>query len=371
MTATAEFVDLYDILRIAETADEKQITEAIRSERRTWQKRAAQSDPQRRADAEKRMQQLDEAERVLKDQAKRRQFNAERAAYRPPTQRVSPEDQTGTRNWLMIAKQYMANGNPHGANYAAREAITQTAANHEAWYIRATSSFFMGNAADAEYEFHEAIRIQPDEPDYHFDLAEAYSAQGKLREALSEYETALRLVPSNPVYKTAIADVFLRQGKAEEALNLMEDVVKAEPDQEVFQYYLAWALHDVNIKRWTSVAGGRVVITSPEQIALTRKMSGRALKLKFKDADLRHELEKNMKIANDAEEMIWIHSSNLGGYAFGLFVSFVGIFAAYGLGLVPLGLIIWMYVARHRKPRWQFQAKAAGVPVSSSTGSRY
>lgn len=359
-TATASFVDFYDILTLPETADADRVKTAIRDQRRIWNKRAGQSDPVQKSVAEQRIRELAEAERVLLNASSRQQYDSTRVqnkarAAAESAAATGASTSAGLRDWMTEARQFYAAGNVHAANYAAREAIATNGANHEAWNVRANSSFVLSNYADAGFEFREAIRLQPHNPAYHFDYGEAHAATGSWADALAEYETALRQVPGNPVYKTAIANVYLHTDKAAEALVLMEEVVKAVPDVEVFQYYLATALHDVNLEKWSRLGTGAYMITSPAQIAVTREMSGRALKLKFSDEALRASLQDNLRLADVAEASKWTMSGNILWYLGGLVLGIL-LIGANGLGLLVVALVVVTFVLRHHKPQWKFNA---------------
>jgi curved DNA-binding protein CbpA len=350
-----DVLDFYRLLGVAETADSESIKKAIREQRRTWNKRAGQSDPTRRAQAEERIRQIAEAERVLLDPHRREAFDRQ---VKPAWDAAphGPAASSGTRDWMAAAREYAASGNAASALYAAREAISHDGASHEAWSIRANSSFVLGNFQDAEFEFKEAIRLQPDNPEYHFDLAEAYTGRHEWKSALDEYEMSLRLAPGNPVYRTAIANVYIQNAVPERALALMDAVVKEHPNVAVFQYYLALALHDTNLAKWTKLRNGKFLITSPAQIAVTRDMSGRALGLRFDDPPLRASLEDNLRFADQAEAMTWFHSQ-LGGYALTVVVGLIILAFSPIVGILVVAGAVALYVATHRMPRWKHQAK--------------
>jgi tetratricopeptide (TPR) repeat protein len=359
MLATQEFVNFYDILPgIVETSDPKAIKDAIREQRQVWNKRAAQADPVKREQAQKRVRDLAEAERVLLNPERKRAFDQERLQYRPQ-ENVAAQAGAAGRDWLMLAREYFERGNAPSAYYAAREAIAQNGANHEAWAIRANSSFLMGEYRDAGFEFREAIRLKPDSPEYHFDYGEAYAALGALTEARGEYEAALRLVPGNPLYRTAIANVFLKEGQPEKALALLEDVVREYPNVPGFQYYLALAIERVQLTKWSRLKNGNWVITSQAQIDVTREMSGRALNLNFDDEQLRRSLQENLALADKAAQVKWFHS-NIMPWGIALLIG-LALIAAKGLGLVIVIAVAVLYTVTHRMPTWKHSAKAGNI----------
>ena len=356
-TTTTTFVDFYEILNLPETADQDRIKEAIRTERRIWNKRAGQSDPVAKSLAEQRIRELAEAERVLLDASKRKQYDSTRVQDKARAAASSAAATTpeGNRDWLAQARDYYAGGNAHAANYAAREAIATNGADHEAWSIRANSSFALGNYADSGFEFREAIRLQPQNAGYHFEYGEAHAAAGNHADAIAEYETALKLVPGDPLYKTAIANIYLQTNKASEALSLMEEVVQAAPEVEVFHYYLAAALHDVTLEKWSRLRSGSYLITSPEQIQVTRKMSNRALKLNFTDEGLRSSIKDNLRLADQAEAVKWTLSAN-GLWYLGALVIGLALIAANGIGIPAVLVVGGVYYMRHHKPQWKYNA---------------
>ncbi len=355
MTATQEFVNFYEILPgVVETSDESNIRKAIREQRQIWNKRAAQADPVKREQAQKRVRDLGEAERVLLDPAKKKAFDQQARQYRPQ-EASSAQVGAGGRDWLVVAREYFDRGNYASAKYAAREAISHGGANHEAWSIRANSSFNMGEFQDANFEFKEAISLKPDSAEYHFDYGDAFAQLGQLPQARGEYEAALRIEPGNPLYRTAVASIQLRQGEEAKALAVMEDVVQEYPDQQFFQYYLALAIEAVQDSKWSVTSDGKLMITSEAQIDITRQMSGRALKLKFDDEPLRNSLKRNLELADNAATMKWYHSS-VGQWAIALVIS-LAMIAYYGVGLILAAAVIALYVVTHRRPQWKQNAR--------------
>lgn len=355
---TDEFVNYYEILGVAETAEDATIKKAIRDERRMWNKRACQSDPVKRALAEARVRHLGQAERVLLDPTRRHQFDQHVRQYRPVNGQAAQVVQGG-RDWLVLAREYFARGSAPSAYYCAREAISANGANHEAWAIRANSSFIMGNYKDAGFEFREAISLKPDSPEYHFDYAEAFLATGALSQALGEYEAALRLSPGEPMYRTAIANIYLQQGAIDKALGLMEAVVREYPDQQIFQYYLALALEQVNLSKWTQLQSGARCITSEAQIAVTYEMSGRALQLRFDDAPLRASLQENIDLANRAAEIRWYHVG-FGAWAIA-FVVGLALIPVKGIGLLIVAAVVAGYALTHRMPVWKHNSRRLDI----------
>lgn len=330
---TTSFVDFYEVLQIAASADDDQIRKAIKTERRTWVKRQSAADPKRRVEAEERVRQIDEAEKVLLNEAARQRFDRQKANHRPDAAPAALGD--GDQDWVERAQVYLDAGNAHFAGYAAREATRNDGSSHRAWSLRARSSLLLGKTADAVFEFNEAIRLEPTRAEHHFDLGSVHEAAEQWKEALACYETAAKLEPSEPLYRVSIASVYLQNDLPQKALPLMEEIVRAHPDVEPFQYYLATALNEVTILALTLLRDGTRVITKPEQIDLVKKNVGRARGLKFVDPELRAMLDHNYKLATEAEAIKWRMPGK------GLMVGIVGAGADMGCA----GGFIAMWVA--------------------------
>jgi predicted Zn-dependent protease len=349
---TQTFLNFYELLALAPSASPDEIREAVRKQRRQWVKRQASADPAKRAEAEVKVRQLDEAERTLLDPVLRGGFDEQLRNYRPPA--PTPDGQAG--DWLAKAQVYLDQGHVAAAHVAAREAINQRGSDDAAWYIRAHASFLMGQARDAEYEFAEAIRLQPANPDYHFDLGDVLAQQEKWDSALREYETALRFQPRNPQYRTAIAQVYCATDKARQALAIMEQVVAEFGDDEVFRYYLAVALHDSAVESMSEFSDGHLP-TSEAQVAIAERHAARIEGLRIDNSDTRELASGLRELARESRKPRWLPSGHLKAYIF----TFLGLLLLSGLvdgfaafiWLVAAGGLVWVYVYRHRKPTWQ------------------
>jgi tetratricopeptide (TPR) repeat protein len=369
---TTQFVDLYQVLQVPATAIEEEIRSAVTKQRRQWVKRQTSADPDRRAEAEARVRDIDRAEQVLLNQLTRQGYDRERAGQRPSEQEAPGGEITGS--WIDKAREYLLADNPGAANYAAREAIGKEGDDAEAWFLRAHSSFLLGNGRDAGYEFVEAIRLRPDSALYHYGFAEAFAAQEKWKEALTEYEHALRLDPGNPEYRTSIAVAYLQDDKADRAVELMEALVAEFPGVEVYKYYFALALYDNALDSLGQIKpfvyNGRMVdaggysVVSEAQAEWVERQSRRINALQCKNPEAAGLAQRLMEMAVEARTVRW----NLDGSGpwIGAFVvlglipffgGFSGSAGASFFGLIVGGLIAAGFTATRRLPGWKHKAK--------------
>lgn len=371
---TSQFVNLYEVLQIGQTSGTEEIRKAITKQRRQWIKRQGSADPDRRAEAEARVRDIDRAEKVLLDTGARATFDRELAEYRPPE---GPSVQGNGIDWLDRARAYLDQDNPSAANYAAREAINLRGDHDAAWFVRAHSSFLLGNAGDAEYEFAEAIRLAPQNPAYHYGLGEAYASMSKWQQAMRKYEDALRIDPGNPEYRTSIAQVFLQNEMAGKALEIMESVVREHPDNPAFRYYLAIALHDELLDHLGKIrpvvlhgevlGEGGFYILSEAQASLVMKRADAIENLKTGDPDVTKMVEELRQMVYEARETKWNWTNWhkwFGAFLIVGIIPFIGGIGSGSPGSVFMGFLMMVliggmfYTLRH-KPMWQHRLKAA------------
>jgi cytochrome c-type biogenesis protein CcmH/NrfG len=371
---TSQFVNLYEVLQVGQTANAEDIRKAITKQRRQWIKRQGSADPERRAEAEARVRDIDRAEKVLLVSNARATFDRELADYRPPS---GPAAGGNGIDWLDRARAYLDQENPNAANYAASEAINQRGNDDAAWFVRAHSSFLMGNAGDAEYEFAEAIRLSPQNSLYHYGLGEAYAAIGKWEQALRKYEEALRLDPGNPEYRTSIAQVFLQNDMGGKALEIMESVVREHPDNPAFRYYLAIALHDELLDHLGKIKAvvlhgevlseGGFYILSEEQASLVSKRADRIANLQTGDPDVTGMVEELRAMVQEAREPKWNWTNWHKWFLALLIVGIVPFMSGIGsgspgtafMGFLMIILIGGLFYVLRHKPMWRHRLKSA------------
>ena len=361
------FVDYYGILGIKPEAGGEDIQEALRHQRRQWNKRQAGQNLNRRQDAEIRMRDLADAEKALLNGASRRQYDAERLEHQQQAAAPDPstlDHQGGTAtDWVQRARDFMDTGDLASANFAARESVQLHGNTDEAWSIRAHSAMGLEEWREAEFSFNEAIRLSPTNADYHFDLGCAYETTGDEVKALSKFEDALRLDPANPVYETATAGIYINSGRGDliqRAVQIMDRVVKGNPDQEHFKYYLALALIDSPFGYATLVGDGTTFfLTSAAQVSRMRADIDRAASLNVDDSYVRKLIQDRRKVIANAEASKWLHPYGGGRKAWiVLFIFlFFGLLGEPIVFMLLLAAAIFGYVKLYRIPQWKANAK--------------
>ncbi|UKA53424.1 tetratricopeptide repeat protein [Arthrobacter sp. FW305-BF8] len=372
-------VNFYSILEIDKESDADAVRKAVRKQRREWRNRQAHPKAETRAMAEAMTQHISDAEDTLLDPAKRSQYDRQLAEHVPLADGPVPEAQG--RNWVQVAREYMAAGHASQANYAGREATGQQPENSEAWYIRGVSSRALNNLADAEFELGEAIRLNPKEASFHCELGDLYGAAGQPRRAEQAYRRASELDPQNVFFQVGVAYSLTAQERPDEALPALKKAVETDPDNDLFKFHYAAALLDSATGKWSQFPDESSTILNEVQLAATREALERISAVGVQDPELRADVDEVARLADRAERVRWFGSDNLLGYVLGMLGAFVAMLVSFGIAsgpsggaagffgflfLLALGLIPIAFVKRHRMPTWRWEQKQAPAMVRNS-----
>lgn len=267
--------DYYEIIGVNRPASAEEIERRVRHELRIWTKRTNNPDLTRRQEAERRVQQLSEARKVLLDPARRAEYD------RRPVSDSRPQEQPQTQNasvtgWLEEARRYLAGNEYFSAAYAAKQAREIDELNSEAWNILARSNIQLGNVTDALFEATRAIHLAPHEAAYHLDLAEVHEKLHNWNQALESYQLAQQLAPDVDEAKIGIASVLQQSGRHEKALDVLETMYAQSANKEAvgFQLGVALLVAAESVPR-VQLSGGYAV-TSPQEIVIMRSYVLRA-----------------------------------------------------------------------------------------------
>ncbi|MGC4104883.1 MAG: tetratricopeptide repeat protein [Thermomicrobiales bacterium] len=356
-------VNYYEVLDVDPKADSETIKTAIRKQRREWRNRTAHPKAETRALAERMTQHISDAEGVLLDAANRSNYDHQLAAQ--IESRSADLVESSSRDWVAVIREYLANGNPTSANYAARRATSEQPNLAEAWYLQGVSSDLLGNLADAEFEYGEAIRLDPNNAAYHAELADLYTGAGHFGRAQQSYQRANDLEPDNLYYRVGVAAMQTAQGRCDLALPILEQAVEQSPETEYFRHNLAVALTDDIVTKCSRFGDGSSAILNGAQLQFTQKTLSRLHGLKVSDPDLNHHIAEISRLAADAERVQWEHPDNVAAYVIGFLVSLGALFAigvAPWIGIVGLVGVIaipFIYVKLFRGPGYVHSARNA------------
>ena len=235
--------NFYTLLKVQQNADEKAIRDAVKKERRVWNQRTAHPKAEIRTDAENKLREIAEAERILLNNNSRAQYDRELSSYREPTQPIG--DTGGDRDWLAVSIQYIERGEYNSASYTIQNAVNQQPNNPVVWYRKFQVSSNLGNTRDADFEIHEAIRLDPENSEYYSELGEFYFGQDMCGRAIEQFSTAISKGNDADWNNSRIAICIVddkNYDASQRALQSIEMLYNRHKDSEYYQYMYALIL---------------------------------------------------------------------------------------------------------------------------------
>lgn len=328
-TASATFVNYYEILGLPPTVDADAIEKKVKEELRIWRKRQGSPDLSKRQEAELRMQHLVAAREVLSDPGTRAAYDQKLVTHRASAAR--PSGSPDGRDWVVLAEEYLAQNNYHSAAYAAREATQVEGNSAQAWNLRARANAGLGKLNDAAYEARQAAELETTNAQYQFDLGSVFEQLQCWPDALVSYAAASQLEPDVFLYQLSIAGVYLQNNAPEQAMPILEQVHEDHPDEAMVNYYLANALGDLAEQLPKVNNGSQYLITSPQEIEQMEALMRRAMSLQHGDRDLSANLQKIVDYIESCKQIKFSAPNGLA--AFGL----RGVVAAF---ILPIFLVL-------------------------------
>jgi tetratricopeptide (TPR) repeat protein len=337
-------VDYFKILDVPITSQEEEIKVAIKDKRRLWMQKTNSPQLERRQEAEVKVQQIDEAEKILLDSLKRSEYEKQLRTTATKDERTLDETELkGGENlvkqgWDLLIKDKIAD-----AIYVATKATEKQGDNPEAWALLAQAKHHWGEIEDSIYEYKKAIKLKPNDPDYYFELGGVYESEQRWKDAVDSYQKASKINPSVSVYRAAIGQVFLRLEMYTDAIPILETCVNEEPENTTYNWFLALAYNDLVLKKYMIESNdGSYYLVSKEASEFALKYFTKALDLRFEDDELKAIIRKNLDIVNWSLSKHW-------GRSIGSTVKWVLILGIVGIGLfvsdepalILMALAVW------------------------------
>ena len=363
---TTEFVDYYELLDLPANASLEEIERRLQRELRAWVQKTNAPDLERRQAAERRVEDLSNAKRVLLHPDQRSLYDQERARRpaRPPTAATDPIAPVIRADDDLVdrARAHLAEDDVASAVYEARLATERRPSDAEAWAVLAEAKLRWGKPDDALYEYDRAIELRPNHAPYHFGLATLHETQGHWGRALLHYERAAKCDGTEPAYKVAAGRLNLELGLTDKALPLLEQGVAAHPHHLELLQLLARALCETALRHFTKAGGSPAVVTSEEDATKAQELLHRADSLGFDDPTLRIRIRNHLAEADRALEEGWAYTPGNTALAAGLILLVTAVlwFLAPVLAVLVASGVTALWVRQGRQPVWKITARRVG-----------
>lgn len=337
-------IDYYKILDVPMTAQSEEIKVAIKDKRRLWLQKTNAPQLERRQEAEVKVKQIDEAEKILLDSSKRSEYDKKLKTSSQTDERTVDEkelkvaDELVKQGWEALISDNIAD-----AIYIGTKATEKQGDNPEAWALLAQAKYRWGEIEDSIYEYKKAIKLRPNNSEYYFDLGSVYESQQRWQDAVDNYQKASKIDPKVSVYRAAIGQVYLRVEMYEDAIQILESCVSEEPDNTTYTWFLALAYNDLVLKKYMVESNdGSYYLVSKEASEFALKYFTKALALRFEDDELKAIIRKNLDVANWSLSKHWgrsIGSTIKWGLILG--IGGIGLFASGEAALILIALAVW------------------------------
>lgn len=238
-------VNYYELLEIPQSADRTAIEQAIRKTRRIWNNRANNPDATIRAEAERYVKEIAEAEKILLDANKRQEYDVQLS--QAPKSDAMDQQANDDVDW---ESEYFQAYNKDMADYAAQIAqkeIRKNERNGRAWFLYGEALRRSGNLNQGIDALRRASLLIEDEGVYR-QLGFAYANSDQLDEAYKAFKSASQMNPSCGEYHALAANCLRSMGRMKEALGEAKIAYSMEPNDEQVKFEYFVALHEDAMK---------------------------------------------------------------------------------------------------------------------------
>lgn len=238
-------VNYYELLEIPQNADRAAIEQAIRKTRRTWNNRANNPDATIRAEAERHVKEIADAEKILLDANKRQEYDKQLS--QAPKAGTMDQQENETVDW---ENEYFQAYDKDMAGYAAQIAqkeIHKNERNGRAWFLYGEALRQSGNIEQGIDALKRASMLIEDEGVYR-QLGFAYAECNQLVEAYKAFKSASQMNQNSGEYHALSANCLRNMGKIKEALDEAKLAYSKEPNDEEVKFEYFAALHEDAMK---------------------------------------------------------------------------------------------------------------------------
>ncbi|MDN4593516.1 tetratricopeptide repeat protein [Polycladomyces subterraneus] len=298
----------YELFGIPREADKGGIRKRIHQELRKWSNRTNAPQMERRQEAERMVQLLEEAEEILLDPDKRAAYDRQLTAASRLQTSVRREQaaafdvtRTGTGTVTPVETIISRGTELLEQNRVADTIVLARQANPDAWALLAHAKLEWGEPEQAVEAFRRAIELKPNDGRYYYGLGQTYEQLNRWEEAVTQYRRTCKTDPDNHQYRVALGMALIRAERFDDGVALLEQCAQAEPDNPVYQESLAIGYQAKAYYSSTKVPAGHPMMaegrypTTYQQYRTAVRYLSKALALRFDNPQLRQTLRETLK----------------------------------------------------------------------------
>lgn len=322
-------INYYEICNISPSASQEEIRKTIYQLMRLWSHRTNAPQMERRQEAERMVRLLEEAEEILLDEAKRKEYDeqlrlyTESSAQELESEKVSYpssyygdhvqnrevtatkekeeiEEVSATKSVVEMAQeahQLFSSGKIEDALSIAEELVEREQNRADIWALIGRCRRRLGLIQEAVTPYVKACDLEPKNAAYVYELGDVFEEQGNLPRALEQFKRASSLDPNNLDYKYKLGKLLVQIQQYRDGLPLLEQCLNSAPDNEEYKAGLVRAYLDAGFGNWVtidhypSLSPGSYPI-SRSDLSMANHYLKRASHIQFQDPELRNQLQQ-------------------------------------------------------------------------------
>ena len=294
-------VNYYELLEIPQSADKATIEQAIRKTRRTWNNRANNPDATIRAEAEMHVKEIAEAEKILLDANKRKEYDIQLS--QAPTPDVVDQGTSNNSDWEEeFFKAYNRDMNDYAVQIAQRE-IRVHERNGRAWFLYGEALRRGGNLTEGIEALKRASLLIDNDDSIYRQLGFAYADSNQFAEAYKAFKTASQINPNGYEYHSLAANCLRNIGMITEAVAEAKIAysMNSNDEQVKFEYFVA--LHEDAMKAmsYNRSSGKHLIINKRQLDYINSLLKTMSIVVPKNDDRCTKAMEDIVKIVVDAE----------------------------------------------------------------------
>ena len=293
-------VNYYELLEIPQSADRTAIEQAIRKTRRTWNNRANNPDATIRAEAERHVKEIADAEKILLDANKRQEYDVQLS--QAPKSDTIDQSTDDDYDWESDYFQAYDRDMPEYAAQVAQKEIRKNERNGRAWFLYGEALRRSGNIDEGIDALKRASLLMDDEGVYR-QLGFAYADRNQLGEAYKAFKYASRLNPGSGEYYALAANCLRNMGRIKEALEEAKIAYSKDPDDEQvkFEYFVALYEDAMQAMSYNRSSGKHLIINKVQLDYVNDILKTMSVIVPKNDDSCMKAMEEIVQIVVDAE----------------------------------------------------------------------
>ena len=294
-------VNYYELLEVSQDADKTAIEQAIKKTRRVWNNRANNPDAAIRAEAERHVKEIAEAEKILLNDDKRQEYDVQ-LSQAPNTEVADQVVDNNTNDWEETFWQALDRDMYEYAAQLAENAIRGNERNGRAWFLYGEALRCMGNV-DRSIDALKRASLLIDDAMVYRQLGLVYFNIDQYGEAYKAFIGAAKINPNVAEYHSFAANCLRIMGMVAEAIEEAKIAYSIDPNDENAKLELFAGLYDDAKKAmaYNRSSGKHLIINKKQLDYINELLKTMSVVVPMNNDGCKKAMEEIVQIVVDAE----------------------------------------------------------------------